>query len=420
MNLLSYILLSLFGTVFVMRFLVASLLKWVHPDKYRVKMDYTLKPTVSILLPCFNEGAAVYDSIKSIRASDYPAEKLEIIAVDDCSVDDSYRWMQKAAADFENVQVHKNPVNMGKGKTMIRALGYSKSEMVISIDSDTVFAPDTVTELMACFADPEIGAVGGVVGLLNVNDNFLTMFQAFQYYLGFRLYKIAENWTKTVGCIAGPLFAVRRHVLQEVAPLVEKRNWFGVHVTDGEDRFLTHMIVLKGWGTYVNTKAQCWTTAPSDLKKYFHQQLRWKRSPVRDFLLTIRLLPAHLRLNSPWTVLYVYLFLPLTLFGMLFRIAVAAYVNPLFWIDPLMICAYMGLAIIVSLCIKKYSPEQTIENPFKLAVFGVWWIVSSLFLTTLSFLTLDSGDWGTRSKVAEPEIKEEEPAVAKASACAGN
>lgn len=406
MNFLTYILAVLFGSVFVMRFVVASLLKWVHPDRYKVKIDYTLKPTVSVLLPCFNEGQAVYDTIKSIRHSDYPADRLEIIAIDDHSGDDSYEWMLKAEQDFPNVQVHRNSENMGKGRTMIRALGFSTAEICLSTDSDTLFATDTIKELMACFADPYIGAVGGVVGLLNVNDNFLTAYQAFQYYLGFRLYKIAENWTKTVGCLAGPLFAVRRHVLQEVAPMVEARNWCGIHVTDGEDRFLTHMIVLNGHGTYVNTKAQCWTIAPNTFSKYFNQQLRWKRSPIRDFFLTIRTLPAHLKLDSPWTVLYVYLFLPLTLFGMLFRVGVSAMTNPMFWADPPLILAYMGLAIIVSLLMKKYSPEQTISNPFRLAAFGAWWIISSLFLTTLSVFTLDSGDWGTRSTAMK------QPAVA--------
>jgi len=180
MESLGFIFIFLGALVLVVRYVWGGLLKWLHPEWVQVKKDYTLQPTVSVLLPCFNEGPAVYDSIKSIRESDYPVDRLEIICVDDCSADSSYEWMLKAAAEFQNVQVHKNAHNLGKNKTVLHALSYSKSDMVISIDSDTVFAPDTVKELMACFADPFIGAVGGAVGLRNVNESIVTSFQAFQ------------------------------------------------------------------------------------------------------------------------------------------------------------------------------------------------------------------------------------------------
>jgi len=396
MNTLTFILAFFTAVVFVMRFVFGTFLKWVHPELCTVKKNYDIQPTVSILLPCYNEGSAVYSSIKSIHASDYPAEKLEIICVDDCSVDDSLEWMLKAQKNFENVQVHRNPRNLGKGKTILRALSYSDSEMVISIDSDTLFAPNTVKELMSCFVEEKIGAVGGAVGLLNVNDNFITAFQAFQYYIGFHLYKITENWSRTVGCIAGPLFAVRRKVLLEVAPLIENRNWFGIPVIDGEDRFLTHMICMLGYDTFVNLDAQCWTVAPNTLSKYFTQQLRWRRSSLRDLFLSMRTIPEHLKL--PVNALYVFVLLPTTAFVALLYIGVMCLRNPLFFLNPDLIVAYMAVALVVALGMKKYAPEQAISNPASLAMFGVWWIINSVFLTVLACLTLDSGEWGTRTK----------------------
>jgi hyaluronan synthase len=397
-----YILAALFGVILSMRFVVGGLLKFVHPTGWQVKKDYSLQPTVSVLLPCFNEGQIVYETIRSIMANDYPMDKLEILCLDDCSVDDSYEWMLKAQSEYPDrrIRVFRNEENMGKSRTLLRGLALSDSEMILSIDSDTLFAPNCVKELMACFGDPKMGAVGGVVGLRNANENFLTAFQAFQYYLGFRLYKITENWTKTVGCIAGPLFAVRRSVFEEVAPLIAGRNWCGVHITDGEDRFLTHMIVLKGYNTYINLDAQCWTIAPTEFKQYFVQQLRWRRSPIRDFFLTIRTLPQHL--DKPFNVLYIYLILPASTLATLFRIYIALLKDPMFLVNPTVVSSYMLLASIVYLAIKKWNPEQDFGNPFKLAVFGTWWLISTLFLTTLSLFTLDSGDWGTRAKVAEP------------------
>src|SRR5208337_4113692 len=123
--------------------------------------DYT--PTVSILLPCFNEGFTVYETIESISKCNYPHDKFEIICVDDCSVDESLDWMHKAQNDFTNVKiiVDKNPVNSGKVASVSRALSHSNAEIILSIDSDCIFDREVMRELISCFADPEIGAVGG-------------------------------------------------------------------------------------------------------------------------------------------------------------------------------------------------------------------------------------------------------------------
>lgn len=83
-----------------------------------IPRDWEYRPKVSVMISCFNEGRAVYETIKSISNSDYPQTKLEIIAFDDCSSDDSYEWMQKAAADFVGVTVKRNAKNQGKAMTL--------------------------------------------------------------------------------------------------------------------------------------------------------------------------------------------------------------------------------------------------------------------------------------------------------------
>ena len=78
----------------VLKYLTGLLLRYASPGS-KIKKDYTWQPTVSVLLPCYNEGETVYETIESISKSNYPAEKFEVIAQDDCSVDDSYAWIQK-------------------------------------------------------------------------------------------------------------------------------------------------------------------------------------------------------------------------------------------------------------------------------------------------------------------------------------
>ena len=56
-------------------------------------------------MPCFNEGKTVYETIESISKSNYPTDKFEVIAQDDCSVYDTYEWTLKAQRDFANIRI---------------------------------------------------------------------------------------------------------------------------------------------------------------------------------------------------------------------------------------------------------------------------------------------------------------------------
>src|SRR5579862_5979231 len=186
----------------VVKYIMGIILRFSFPST-QAKKDYTYKPTVSVLMPCFNEGKTVYETIESISKSNYPNEKFEVIAQDDCSVDDSYEWMLKAQRDFSNIRIRvgRNTANSGKARSVCNALQLSDADMVISIDSDCIFHPDAIRELAACFSEPNIGSVGGRVGVRNPNESIITAIQTFIYYAAFQVYKVPENWTRSVGCI---------------------------------------------------------------------------------------------------------------------------------------------------------------------------------------------------------------------------
>ena len=72
----------------VVKYLMGLILR-LSFSRPMIRKDYTYQPKVSVLLPCYNEGKTVYQTIESISKSNYPAESFEVIAQDDCSVDDS-------------------------------------------------------------------------------------------------------------------------------------------------------------------------------------------------------------------------------------------------------------------------------------------------------------------------------------------
>jgi hyaluronan synthase len=382
----------------VVKYLMGIILRLSFPSA-NVKKDYSYEPTVSVLMPCFNEGKTVYETIESISKSNYPSEKFEVIAQDDCSVDDSYEWMLKAQRDFTNIRIRtgRNEVNSGKARTVCNALELSSAEIIISIDSDCIFHPDAIRELTACFGEPNMGSVGGRVGVRNPNDGIITAIQTIIYYSAFQLYKIPENWTRSVGCISGCLFAIRRELLLKIEPAIRARNWFGIPVNQGEDRFLTHQTLLHGYGTYINNDALCWTTVPNTISVLFKQQLRWRRSIVRDFFYTLKTLPQHVWRLHPNTVLTLVL-IPLGALVGFLVVVTALSSDPLAWTGPMPLITALGIAAILSWFIKKYSAKEAVSHPLAFGAYVAWSIVSSLFLTPLALCTMDSADWGTRTK----------------------
>src|ERR1051326_7310589 len=156
---LIWLILILCLLISVIKYTLAMILKWSVPGA-KIQKDYTYQPTVSVLMPCYNEGKTVYETIESISQSNYPNDRFEVIAHDDCSADDSYEWMLKAQRDFTNIKVRvdRNSENSGKARTVCNALQQSTGELIISIDSDCIFHPDAIRELTACFSEPKIGS----------------------------------------------------------------------------------------------------------------------------------------------------------------------------------------------------------------------------------------------------------------------
>jgi N-acetylglucosaminyltransferase len=381
--------------VFLNRYVFGLYLSLVKGRKFDEKID-GYEPTVTVVVPLYNEGRSIYDTIISLTKLHYPTEKLSITVVDDCSTDDSYQWACKAASEHSNVRVLRNPFNMGKRKGINHAVRESTSEIIVSVDSDVIIFPTALRELVARFTAPDIAAVGGRVHVSNPNDNWLSKLQTIKYYFGQEHLKNLERSLKSVMCLSGCLTAYRRHVLIQLEPILENRNILGVAIKYGEDRFLTRQIVKHGYRTVMTMDAMCFTKAPTDLKGYFNQQLRWKRSNVVDFalglghawklhpLLCIQYLSMFmLLLVYPFVIINHVLegeFMDLTMF----HISVIAAFSLIYWFAP---------------TTRKLPPWLRV-HPIAFLPMAVLMPVAYLLLTPLGLFTLDTSSWETRGHVA--------------------
>lgn len=375
--------------------------------KFDVKRDYSLQPTVSVVMSCFNEGQAVYNTIKSMRMSDYPTEKLQILGVDDCSKDDSFEWMLRAAKDFPNVVVKQNQKNQGKAHNILDAVAISNGEIIVSIDSDCVFNPNAIKELVACFTEPKIAAVGGRVGIINSDDNWLTRFQTIAYALSFLVIKSPERLFRKIQCLSGPLVAIRRECFNDIKADIARRNFLGIKITNGEDRALTQMLLLKGYDTYLNTDALCYTSVPNTVSEYSKQQLRWRRSAVGQYFQLIYCLPKMIFKNglrsSVFSIMPVFVLLAWNV------MIINAWLSGTVLVSLLaIVLCHMTLGPCIVLPFYYYAKKTGLEDlrPISLRnllfcrILGAFWYpISTIVITLFALFTLDDGGWVTRESV---------------------
>jgi len=174
--------------VFVNRYLVGA---FVRISKVR-RIEPAEWPSVTVTIPCFNEGATIYQTVRSLAYMDYPQDRLVIHVIDDASGPDTRKALECAAAETPNLIVTFRTTNQGKRLNLIDATREAKSEFILSVDSDVIVERDTLKELLRHMI-PEVAAVGGVVRVANPDVNLLTRMQEIKYYIGYEFLKGLEN-----------------------------------------------------------------------------------------------------------------------------------------------------------------------------------------------------------------------------------
>ena len=375
--------------VIMNRYVLGGFLRHLRGDKFDETTD-DYEPTVAIVIPLFNEGKGIYETILSLLEQDYPKEKLQVVVVDDCSGDDSYEWACKAAEGRPNVKVLRNPYNMGKRKGINRAVRSTEAEIIVSVDSDVIVDTAAVRQLVRRFVSPKIAAVGGRTFVSNFNENWLTRMLEIKFYFSQEWLKDIERSFRSVMCLSGCLTAYRRHVLIDLEPILEDRSVLGVPIRYGEDRFLTRQIVKAGWQTCFTTDAFCLTAAPSKISNYFSQQLRWRRSNLIDLMCGM----SHgWKLHPVVALHYFSLFALLVAYPAKILHAVA---NDEFFDILVFHAAFVAvLGLLYRNGTRHLDSTRRVSAAAFLPMIFLMPVTYLLF-TPLALLTLDSGSWETR------------------------
>lgn len=261
--------------------------RFVLSVPYRVPKDVGLEPHVAIVMPAFNEQGVVADSLRSLLALDYPPEKLELVAVDDGSTDDTLAEIRAVAAESPRVRVIALGHNQGKRAAMAAGIRETDAEVLAFVDSDSAVEPDALHKLVQGFADPQVGAICGHADVANPDDSWLSRMQVVRYFVAFRVVKAAESVFSCVTCCSGCFSAYRRIAVMPHLDRWEHQTLLGAPATFGDDRALTN-VVLRDWKVIYAANAVAHTIVPHGFHQFLRQQLRWKRSWARESMILSR------------------------------------------------------------------------------------------------------------------------------------
>lgn len=236
-------------------------------------------PQLTVIIPAYNEGAMIARSIRSVVAADYPADRLEILVVDDGSRDDTYFHMEHLRrSDPHRVRLLRFGGNRGKRAGLYEAIRAARGEIVLTLDSDSEVERATLREMVAPFAaDARVGAVAGRVAVLN-RDHLIGRMLAVQFALAFDFGRAAQSAYRAVACCPGALSAFRRTLLlPHLDGWLEQRFW-GRPVSHGEDQALTNIILRAGYDTVYQSTAVVHTLTPTRYRQLARMLTRWDRS----------------------------------------------------------------------------------------------------------------------------------------------
>lgn len=237
-------------------------------------------PSLTVVIPAYNEGPMVERSIASVLGADYPADRLEVIAVDDGSRDDTFFHMERLRREHpDQLRLLRFAGNRGKRAALEAGFRAASGEVVITIDSDSEVEPGTLRAMVAPFRDPRVGAVAGKVTVLN-RSTFIGAMLDVQYTLAFDFARAAQSSFRTVACCPGALSAFRRAVILPHLPAWLDQRFLGRPVAHGEDQALTNLVLRAGYDTVYQSNAAIRTLAPSRYRQLSRMFLRWERSYV--------------------------------------------------------------------------------------------------------------------------------------------
>lgn len=291
--------------------------------KKNVYTDYNsvatspLSPSVSILVPAYNESANIINNVKTLLNLHY--YNFEVIIINDGSKDNTFElvrdYFKLEKSDYffdyhiptqrvKGIYKSSNPayskltlidkVNGGKSDSLNAGINISRNDLVVTIDADSIIEPDSITKLVKPFLEEKkkrVIATGGVIRILNscevengkvkkinLPKKFLSKWQVLEYTRAFLLGRMAWSQLDGLMLISGAMGMFDKEILikaggydtNEIGEDMELVVRMRRYMAEQKEKYVV---------TYIPDPL-CWTEVPSDFKSLQSQRVRWTRGLV--------------------------------------------------------------------------------------------------------------------------------------------
>lgn len=217
-------------------------------------------PSVTVLIPVYNEGSVIERRITNILETNYPLEKLQIIVVDSGSSDMTSAIVKDK---FSNqVTLIQEPVRRGKAHAINLALKSCTGDIVILTDGPTLYSRDTIYNLIQPFADKQIGAVTAKYDI--PSDSTMARLETNLWKRKEEI-RILESKLYSTTWLSGEALAFRKELIASVD-----------EDTIADDSNIALQIISKGYRAIISENASFVEKSPSELQD--HMKIKARRS----------------------------------------------------------------------------------------------------------------------------------------------
>ena len=227
-------------------------------------------PTVTIIVPCWNEEKTVGKTIYSLLDLDYPKDKLKIMIVDDGSTDDTWKAVQEFKSNPQ-IEMHTKP-NGGKYTALNYGLSKLTTELVGCLDADSYVHKDSLNKIVYYFQDKETMAVAPSIKLWEPKS-VLQLLQKIEYGFGIFNRKMFQ-YMNAIYITPGPFSIFRKEVFEKLGPYR--------HAHNTEDIEIALRMQENGMKIVHAHNAFVYTVPPNTVKKLLKQRIRWSHGFIQN------------------------------------------------------------------------------------------------------------------------------------------
>lgn len=265
--------------LFLSMFFQVLLLMSFFENRRKIKdeelFDLEIYPSVTIVVPCWNEEKTLASTLDSLLSLDYPKDKLLIMVVDDGSKDNTFLIAEKYAKKYPNQIKAITKVNGGKHTAVNLALNSCTSDLFGCLDADS-FVDSKSLKIIASYFERNKNAKA-VTPCIHIRNprTIIQRMQAIEYLMGVFLRK-AFGQLDAIQVTPGPFSIFKREVFAVIGEYRKAHN-----TEDYEITLRMHKAHFKIMNSH---KALVYTVGPATARGFFFQRLRWARGFLENSL----------------------------------------------------------------------------------------------------------------------------------------